>query len=88
MTGDLAQQIRAKLDSMVEGSGNLQSCAGCEYDCNCQAYVDYQGALLAVLDITDPDRGGGHLDCDCPTCVHKRVLVAAAKALGIEDADG
>jgi hypothetical protein len=48
---DVAAAIRAKLDSMVEGSGNLRSCASCEGDCYCQAYVDYQAALLAVLEL-------------------------------------
>jgi hypothetical protein len=90
---DLDEQIRAKLNSMVEGSANLQSCAGCEYDCNCQAYIGYQAAILAVLDLHKPNPvpgglgpycelcRGGYEGCEpwpCPT------VLAMAKELGIE----
>jgi hypothetical protein len=94
---DLSEQIRAKLDSMVDGSGNLQSCAGCEYDCYCQAYVGYQGALLAVLDLHNPVRQGAGAKAwlECAHCQNAdwggpnvdwpcETVEAIAKELGIE----
>lgn len=46
-------------------------------------FEQMRAALTAVLDVTDPDREG-YPDCDCSTCVHKRVTGAIARALGIE----
>lgn len=98
---DMDAAIRAKLDSMVEDAGeSYQSCAGCEGDCNCQAYLDYQSALLAVLD----DHAANELG-DCRRCANWDVyrpacdqgcapvdtvscpcptLLAVASALGVE----
>jgi hypothetical protein len=83
---DLAALIRVKLGGMIEDPGKpYQSCAGCEYDCNCQAYIGYQTAILAVLDAaavpadelsTDWRRGY--------RCALEHTVRAVAAALGIE----
>jgi hypothetical protein len=68
---DVAALIRAKLDEMVEDPGKpYQSCAGCEYDCNCQAYIGYQAAILAVLELhkRESDSVGGTVSYCCSHC--------------------
>ena len=82
---DVAAAIRAKLDSMVEGSGNVRSCAGCEGDCYCQAWIDYQNALAAVLDACAPDALPPN-GCGCDGDLKLWILHQVAKALEVDDA--
>ncbi len=82
---DLDAAIRARLDGMIEDPGkSYESCAGCEFDCNCQVYVDYQAALRAVLDLHPRHPS---LPNECFTCGSRwpcRHLREIAAALGVE----
>ena len=96
---DVAAAIRAKLDSMVEDPGkSYASCAGCEGDCYCQAWIDYQNALVAVLELwQDPEaiaarplpdgevaQAMWHYDVGRAAGINE-ALLAVAKALGIQE---
>lgn len=78
---------------MVEGTANLQSCAGCEGDCYCTAWIDYQNAITAVLDYLKgyEDETGGDEDAlmewdlgalDLARTLRQKI----AEAVGIEGA--
>ena len=47
----LTEALRAKLGSMWVGYEGFDSCAGCEFDCNCQTCPTSVLALIAALNV-------------------------------------